>query len=218
MSHTEYIPLSERKAWMESHGIPKISRLLFQQILLHVEESKLTLDENVTPVIFSDIDETVIYNKLIGDYHEASGEWQSTNQQWKDWEAGMNVYEDAYTYPDAHNFFEALRKMGVKVAFITNSWNQDRVSTVLSIGGIRKGELYDALYFRQCEESTCKKGRFAEAYKDMQTRYSKIALLASLGDSHGDDASELGGKFFLFPNSIYRDCPYFEKHRQQQSA
>ena len=218
MSLPHYIPLKERKAWMESCAIPHISKSLFEDIITYITDTLPSLGSDVTPILFSDIDETIIYNKFIGDYHEANGQWQSTNQQWKDWESNMNIYHDAIIYPDAYHFFENLRQLGVKTAFITNSWNYDRVSSIMSIGGIYQGELYDKIYARHCEESCCKTSRFHQAYKDMQQQYGPIALLSSMGDSTGDDASTLGGKFFLFPNSIYRNCPYFEAYQKQQTA
>jgi predicted secreted acid phosphatase len=219
MNNSNYIPLAHRKAWMEAHGIKTIADKLFAKVIAHVKHELLALPKDVKPIVFCDVDETLIYNHFIGEHHEATGEWNSTTSQWQYWEDNMNIYKDAVTYSGAYEFLATLHKLGVKVVLISNSWNVARLETCLSIGGIRRGELYENIYCRHDEYSRCKKLRFTRAYYAMQEKYGAVALLASIGDSNSDDASELGGKFFLFPNPIYRDCPYFETYMMlQQSA
>jgi predicted secreted acid phosphatase len=212
MVHSPFIPLHIRKAWMEEHGIRSVAEQLFAQIILHVQQQQRILGSDVTPIVFSDIDETLIYNHMIGDYHETTGKWMSTTSQWQLWESEMNPKADATVYPAAHQFLTTLKTLGAKVVLVTNSWNRARVEGCLNAGNIRRGALFEDIYIRHDEYSLCKQSRFTSAYYAMQERYGSVALLASLGDAQTDDASAFGGKFFLFPNAIYRDCPYFAEH------
>lgn len=156
-----------------------------------------------------DADETVLSNLAYSVQRAAEGgRW--SEDTWREWV----LRKQATAIPGAIEFTELVRRLGGRVAIVTNRSQSVCQATRENLEAL--GVLFDHLRCRRAGEDR-KEGRWQEIRSGEGTGLGPLEIVMWVGDNirdfpeldqsmrmQGDSAySEFGGRFFVLPNPLY---------------
>ncbi|MBT3665888.1 MAG: hypothetical protein HN548_00280 [Opitutae bacterium] len=168
--------------------------------LLKAAKSK---EKNNRFAVVVDLDETILDNSLY---------------QVERWKAGLGFTQDSWSLwvkrkeaglvPGAKGFLDAVRKMGIRVVFLSNRMNENLEPTRGNLRTLGVLHSQDLFLLRQNKLDTKEKRR--KEVLDGTGRMNQVGdldVIGYVGDQMGDFPGNLsdgiGREFFLLPNPMY---------------